>query len=218
MSRSAPILIGLTGQPGVGKDTCAQLLERHGYRSTAFSEALYLEIGEAFGLGIDLLQHRDTKELPLACLAITMCRDAAYIDRMHALGHDLYAPRSPRWTLQQWGTEYRRAQDPTYWLRRVAQWVGRQRGIGCGLLIVRDVKLQNEADLVRALGGEVWRVLSRRATALHTDTQLHASEAQAAAIATDDMVINDGSFEALEAELLRAIGQARARNHERRAA
>lgn len=218
MHSTSPLLIGLTGLPGVGKDTCAQLLEQHGFQSTAFSEALYVEIARGYHVDVDMLQHRSTKEWPLSCLAVAMCTDPRFIARMAELGHELYVPRSPRWTLQQWGSEYRRAQEPAYWLTCVSQWIGRQRNNDSARLVVRDVKLQNEADLVRHLGGEVWRVHSHRASALTGDTVRHESEVQAAAIAVDDDVLNDSGFPALEEELQRAMDRAAARAQLRRIA
>jgi dephospho-CoA kinase len=59
------LIIGLAGKAGTGKDTIADyLVRKYGFVKFAFSDALYQEVQDAFGLeDQDLLRNRDTKEV-----------------------------------------------------------------------------------------------------------------------------------------------------------
>lgn len=121
------INLGLAGPAGCGKDTVADhLVRRYGFLKYSFSDALYREVTEAFGLEDDsLLRQRETKELRDHRLALYKCLDTKFFMRMveHENIADIECPRSPRQILQWWGTEYRRAQDPDYWVKRADEWI-----------------------------------------------------------------------------------------------
>ena len=61
-----------------------------------------------------------------------------------------------RWILQHYGTEYRRAQDPDYWVNKVEETIWGFHGEQ--IVVVTDVRFANEADLIRELGGLVVEV------------------------------------------------------------
>lgn len=65
-------------------------------------------------------------------------------------GSGVYEFSMRQW-LQWWGTEYRRAQDPEYWLKA---WVA-SLPAGNITVICDDVRFVNESELIRALGGKV---------------------------------------------------------------
>ncbi len=89
-------------------------------------------------------------------------------------------PTSPeiRWILQQYGTQYRRAQDDDYWVK-----VGMQIALTFAqlarLVVFDDVRFPNEADAIRAEGGLIVRVYAPtplREARLGTLPEEHASE------------------------------------------
>lgn len=97
----------------------------------------------------------------------------------------LEAPRSPRWTLQVWGTEYRRrgrhGRD-SYWIDRVASRIGRESN---ARIVVTDVRTYGEAKFIEEIGGVLVRIrrpqLEARESAARTKgvrTALHESETQ----------------------------------------
>lgn len=76
----------------------------------------------------------------------------------------LDAPRSPRQIMQWWGTEYRRAQDPRYWVRIMGARIAELQRDGLTRLVVTDVRFDNEAGLLRGRGGSLWQITRPNAT------------------------------------------------------
>lgn len=197
-------LIGFTGRPYSGKDTCAQLLSQHGFHRAAFADVLRHEVAEAWRIDMRLLSEPSTKEWPQSVLAVRRCWDLQFVKAMAAAGHDTAEPRSPRWIMQRWGTEYRRAQSSRYWLDHIARWVGQQRAAGLMRLCITDVRFADEAALLRSLGGRIVQVHRPELPARDADTVTHISELS---VPADVAIHNDGDLEHLRAELIRALEQ-----------
>jgi len=56
-----------------------------------------------------------------------------------------------RWLMQQWGTDYRRAQDPDYWVKAGLAFIEEQAQPG-DLWVVTDVRFANEVAAIEGLG------------------------------------------------------------------
>ena len=81
-SHRPPLIIGLCGLAGVGKDTVAELLATHcGAARIAFADALRAEICTAYSLDPVYLTRRETKEHPISALALARCLDTACVGR-----------------------------------------------------------------------------------------------------------------------------------------
>lgn len=198
------MLIGLTGNAGAGKDTAADILESAGWGRVAFADALRGEVVYAYRIDPRALSRRDTKEQPIAALAIARSSNATWQHHCRANGWDAQAPRSARWTLQNWG-EWRRGQDSGHWIKPVLATISYQRGLtGPGVHVVTDVRHHNEAEALRALGGLIVRVHRLDTTRMQPDTASHVSE-QHHQIRADADVHNDSTREALSHELLRVL-------------
>lgn len=206
-------IIGLTGLAGSGKDTVADLLTVHsGFVKVAFADALRLEAADAFNIDVRHFTFRDTKELPLRCLALARCLSAPFVERMqmhHALAGqvlDLEAPRSPRQIMQWWGTEYRRAQHTAYWLQRMMATLNtllRER-TAAGI-VVTDCRFSNEVDLVRlSYGGEIWQVLRPGIEPL---PGAHASETGGAYFHPNRIITNGHTVGHLQQLVLGALAE-----------
>ena len=206
LDRPHGLLIGFTGHAGVGKDTCANLLAQHGFLHTAFADKIRQEVKEAWGVHPYLFNDRSMKEHETSRLSLSRCQDAEFLQRMLEIGHDdMSAPRSPRWVLQQWGTEYRRAQRPTYWLDALGAQLDEWSGAGRHYHCITDVRFPNEAEMIKRRGGHVVLVERRAADSLRDpNTAAHVSVAVQPAVAT---VYNNGDFVDLKADLLRVIDQ-----------
>lgn len=204
---NAHLLIGFTGAPGVGKDTCALLLQQgHGFRVNAFAEALRDEVAQAWHVDKRMLTDPATKELAIPAFAVGNCNDPSFIARMHELGESLHEARSARWALQRWATEYRRAMQPDYWVGAVERWIGNRRGLGMHRLALTDVRFPNEESMLRRHGGFIVRVhRPELAPRMARDTSAHISEQLQKGIAADADVVNDGDIDALHLELVRVL-------------
>lgn len=202
---SPAMLLGFTGPAGSGKESCAALLEEFGFRSIAFADALRLEIAQAFLVDLRRLTDRHTKEEPQAAFAIERCADVCFILAMVWAGEDLGMPRSARWLMQRWGTEYRLAKDRHYWTKQVSDTIFFWRASGWKRICITDVRTPAEADLVHALRGRLVQVHRDGAgAALAPDTAGHASEPEALA-GIDLVVHNTGHLGHLRNELIRVL-------------
>jgi hypothetical protein len=209
------LLIGLAGAAGSGKDTVADyLVEQYGFVKFSFSDELYREVSEAFNVPIEELQDRNNKEKPHPQLTAEHCADNKFCWIMIAAASKEGAmiPRffefSPRWVLQHWGTEYRRAQDPDYWTKRTALWVkafldvaseGGDRPLG---LVNTSVRFPNEQALIHELGGTVWHLRRFADEAEHLASGVgselsHVAEQGLPRVDGDRELFNNGTVEQL---------------------
>ena len=205
-----PHIIALTGPAGSGKDTIADLLAVHaGFTKMAFADTLRTEIMLAFNIDPSFLTQRETKETPLRCLALNRCMDEGFVARMivmHTLSGerlDLDAPRSPRQTMQWWGTDYRRHQQADYWvsafLKRAHYLIGQRLA---SRIVVTDCRFADEVDAVRrSLGGQLWQVW-RDGVAVAPGA--HVSEVTGAEFRPDAVINNSHSVGHLQERVLEA--------------
>jgi len=221
-------IIGLTGKAGVGKDTVADaLVELYGFTKYGFADPLYKEVAYSYGVAEFLFTNRETKELEFAALALENCtelnfRHAAYQYCENIGEGPLWRiqekPRSPRWLLQVWGTQYRRAQNPDYWLDKADEFLDRYTGsheildasqrderLACMVhegrvyqdspgVVITNVRFPNEREWLKGLNGELWHV-QRDYTSAVRDTALHISEAPLAILTGDKLFLNCGTKE-----------------------
>ena len=78
----------------------------------------------------------------------------------------------PRSLLQWWGTEYRRAKDPDYWVKRLARTLEEHAP---DVALITDVRFRNEVDFIHKQGGYV--VKCERLGAPDVQVHEHPSEA-----------------------------------------
>lgn len=77
----------------------------------------------------------------------------------------------PRTLLQWWGTDYRRAQDPEYWVKRLQETLDRDNP---EIAVITDVRFPNEAAAIKKMGGYLVKV--ERTTTPDIDVPAHPSE------------------------------------------
>lgn len=212
------MLIGLSGPAGVGKDTVADyLVETHGFTKFSFSDALYREVSEAFDLPIATLQDRAVKEFPHWKLTAVQCRDVDFAGVMMDAAKDLGVDESwlhefsPRWVLQRWGTDYRRAQDPDYWIKKTAAWVQawldvtKDDGEQHAGLVNTSVRFPNERAFIEKLNGVIWHLRRKDTGASQQD---YVSEKGLDILPDDRVIHNNGTAAQLRtaASLMLASG------------
>jgi len=77
----------------------------------------------------------------------------------------------PRTLLQWWGTDYRRAQDPEYWVKRLQETLERDNP---EIALITDVRFLNEAVEIKKRGGYLVKVT--RTTKPDVNVPAHPSE------------------------------------------
>ena len=199
-----PLIIALTGRPGVGKDSIGDVLApQQGFARIAFADALRREVAEALRIDLRMLTDRPTKELQLPALAAGMCSDPAFMRWVADGGDSLTAPRSPRWALQRWAS-FKRRFAPDYYASIVERWIRRQLGSGWTRIVVTDLRDPVEEAMLRRLGAKVVRVHRPELAAMPADTAMHVSE-QHHRIKADADILNDGSMQALADAALECV-------------
>lgn len=187
------MIIGIGGnRPGAGKDEVGKIIAETGSTRFAFGDPVKAEVS-AITLGGSPIPHAVRNDPRLSELheALIKCR-----------GLDPFAKPTPFWmrrALQLWGTEYRREQDPDYWLKRSAVALDSFRGDAhfC------DVRFPNEIAFVRRRGGVLWYIERRG-----DPGPRHASE-QLTRDCADLIIVNGGDLRALRRAVLRAAAKAR---------
>ena len=209
------IIIALCGLAGAGKDTVADTLVTHaGFSKIAFADALRLEVAGAFNLGDQLciLTDRATKEEPTNALRLSRCNAIKFVFRMHDLAsreqpdfdYDEWAatPRSPRWIMQQWGTEYRRHQEGNYWTNRVAMRILSAETTANNRWVITDCRFANEALAIRRIGGELWQVQRQNHASVEGG---HASQNDGSNFGPDCALLNGSTIIDLMHSTLRML-------------
>jgi ABC-type dipeptide/oligopeptide/nickel transport system ATPase component len=140
--------LGVVGAPGSGKDTIVDYAcEHYDFIKIGFSDRIYLEMMDAFDIPEIVLSRRSTKEIPSADLYLGKCRDKVFVQRMLSLHPELNMDThfSPRFGLQQWGTEYRRVDDPNYWLNHTSKSI---KACKNDRIAIKDIRFENEDILI----------------------------------------------------------------------
>lgn len=159
-------LIALSGLPRSGKDTLAQhLYARHNFLPCAFSDPLK------------------------GAAAILLDRPVSEMRGDNGFDREALLPEwgfSTRWFLQVLGTECMRDQvRPDFWIHRM-----RNRLAAAHLpIVIPDCRFENEAALVRELGGTVVEIYREGCCGSG-----HPSDA---GVKPDQVIFNNGSIEAL---------------------
>ena len=90
--------------------------------------------------------------------------------------------------LQWWGTEFRRMQDPRYWLDQVAWKIKRSQA---PVIVITDVRYVDEGHLVKSHGGILVKVVRD----MPNPRDPHSSEQYALDMTPDLVVWNSGTSE-----------------------
>ena len=176
-----PILIGLTGYAGTGKDTVREILEAEGATGFAFADPIRNMVRELLAsTGIDdkWMDRRELKEEPIPQLGV-----------------------SYRHLAQTLGTEWGRAVAPDFWLRIAGAYVANLKHQGLTAFVVSDVRFLNEAQWVRDRGGVIWRVHRTLASPVRE----HVSESELDDIKPDVTIHNDGTLDDLRRTVHEAL-------------
>lgn len=171
-------LYGIAGKARVGKDTVATYLMQHyGFIRSAFADPLKRAAQQMFGLSDEETWSEALKEVVIP-----------------------YWGLSPRQMFQKLGTECgRQVFFDDIWLRRWKRFYN-EFGDKCHI-VVTDVRFENEAAMIREMGGSIVHVTSTRLSTLANAAQGHASEAGVPRVEGDFHLANDGTHQMLHEKL-----------------
>jgi hypothetical protein len=165
-------VIGLTGYAQSGKDTLASILvEKYGYSRVAFADKI-----RDFLYGIN---------------PMVACSPTGYLrDLVNLVGWDK-AKQEPqvRRLLQDLGISARELIDENIWVTTALRHVGKDERV-----VVTDVRFENEAMMIKLMGGQLWRVRRPGVEAVNS----HVSETQLDGYKVDQIFVNSGSIQDLE--------------------
>ena len=138
------MIIGICGLIGSGKGTVADMLEKeHSFVKVSFADSLKDVVAAVFRWPRELLEG-DTEE------------SRAWREQVDTWwANKLKMPNlTPRWILQQWGTEVCRVGfHDDIWIASI------ERKLDSNInYVIPDTRFPNEIDLIKKLGGQVWHV------------------------------------------------------------
>jgi hypothetical protein len=225
------MIVGISGLAGSGKDTCADFLVRdHGFVKVALADPIKRMTAEAFGFSFDQLwgpssernkpderyprRHTWTRTSEWCVCCGASSASAPQLPQCYL---------TPRFALQQLGSEWGRNCYPDVWVDYVVrvyqrlQWAPFIYTASDGLrlargnvetrhsVVVPDVRFKNEIDGLRAHGAKLIRIV-RSGSGLAGAAGKHTSETEQGLIpdgAFDAVIPNDGTL----AELGEAVGR-----------
>ncbi len=197
-------LIGFGYKLGVGKTTCADFLKD--YTKLSFASGVKDETAEFLrNLGVKFKtenlygSQKDKDEVFFVPISDWCCLTPVelFTPAKEFISHSKpgFISLTFRQTLQLWGTEYRRRQDPDYWVKRLEE-----KLVGLEKVVIDDVRFLNEVEMVQRLGGRVIRI-----DRPGPNESTHASENELNDFdGWDGVIVNDGTLEDL-AEKVREV-------------
>ena len=159
-------LIGLAGKKQVGKTTAQiYLMKSHGFLPMNFANPLKKGLAAMTGLSEDYFFNQDLKEKPI----------------------DFLDGITPRKLMQIVGTDcFRKMVGSDFWTRIMEHNI---RNCSSGSICVGDIRFQEEADLIRSLGGTV--VLINRDVPDQNDDE---HESESLNVTVDHIIFNNGTL------------------------
>lgn len=179
------MIVGIAGLMGVGKSTVGDILAaRHGFQIVSMADALRRECR-------NLIRNQS---YPLDCPD-----DIKQILSQASIGDIDAKPTSPavRRLLQWYGSEYRRQQNPNYWVQQV------EPVLNHGLdIAIPDIRFRNEMEMVHWHGGQVW-LIQRDPGTQDRHVRHHSEEFAVSNAPWDQILENNGDLQELE----KAVGE-----------
>jgi len=137
------MIIGICGLIGSGKGTVGDILVEQGFTKVSFADKLKDGVATIFGWNREMLEG-DTDES-------RQWREQPDDFWSQETGRNI----TPRIVLQEFGTECMRdGFDDSIWVSLLKK----QMLDNPGDYVIPDVRFRNEQDMIRELGGEIWRV------------------------------------------------------------
>lgn len=202
------MIIGVIGFISSGKNSIGDyLVTAHNFKSNSFASALKDVVAAAFDwprhlMEGDTIESREFREQPDTWWSVELDRTI-----------------TPRLMLQEWGTNIvRDSFDYNFWVKRLKkQLFNEQKDV-----VVTDVRFPNEIQMIKSLGGQIWRVakgfdphwyqtalMANQGDAMNialiNALGVHLSEYAWIGQSIDQLIANDGSLMDLYAKIDEAL-------------
>lgn len=172
-------LIGLTGPAGCGKNLVASMIPDAVVIQLA--DPLYAALSVMLGIPETLLRSRAGKERVIDWIG-----------------------KSPRQMLQTLGTEWGRQKvSEGIWLTLASRRIDELQQAEAVAVAIADVRFDNEAQMIRDRGGEVWSVMRTPAS----ETYAHVSETGISSSLVDLVIDNTGTPEETRDRVIEALSR-----------
>lgn len=138
-------IIGLSGWIGAGKDTVAEyLVEQHNFKRESWAGSLKDAVATIFGWDRKMLEGLTSEDRAQREIVDTWWAERLNMPEL-----------TPRWVLQQWGTEVgRQAFHNEIWIASLENKIRNSQHS----IVISDCRFPNEIETIQKLGGEVWWV------------------------------------------------------------
>lgn len=176
------ILIGICGSKQHGKDTVAELL---------FHELIEHKLWPVRRAMADPLKEEVAHHLS----PIMGIEEVELLRRMNTTGEK----ERFRLIMQWWGSEFRRTDDPYYWVKKMVEWLKEYTTPGDDrVIMIPDTRFTNELHLVQAQGGYLIKVVRPG----FESTDNHSSEQEWQSFKDwNYVIINDGTLAQLKVKV-----------------
>lgn len=201
MSKPLLALNSIRGKSG--KDTLIEHIEASGLKvhRVAFADVLKEECSQVLAGGpgypatlICKWMHSASKDIQFAGLAIQHLPKSSYKFWLVTQGHCEEAPRSPRWHLQRYGTEYIREHlgKPNYWLDKgICEVLNGDADPSVDVVVVTDLRLPNEYQCLSQGGAKTIRIVRNWHIPEVDTVPYHQSDIALMAHRFDALVVNE---------------------------
>lgn len=145
MNIDAPTIISISGFAGSGKDTVADyLVAAYGFKRESFAGTLKDAVAQVFGWDRELLEGKTPEGRVWRERVDTWWANRLNIPHL-----------SPRWVLQQWGTEVcRHGFHNEIWIASLENKLRKTKEN----IVISDCRFPNEIKMIKSLGGSTIRV------------------------------------------------------------
>jgi hypothetical protein len=159
------MIIGLNGLIGSGKGAASEYLQaKHNFQHLSFADSLKHAVGAIFGWPFEMLKGATSESR-----AWREVEDKWWSER-------LQIPNlTPRWILQQWGTEVgRRSFHPDIWVASLENKIINSTSD----IVIDDCRFINEMDIIRKNGGSLIRINRGKLPVWYNDALMELSHSE----------------------------------------